>query len=1232
LMELDPTATYTVNNNIAAGGTAGGDVWGSAGFIPVGGNDAPAFSGSFNGQNYTISGLTIDAPSLMSVGLFGVSVGGISNVALTGANITGGSYEAAVLAGENDGAVTGSSASGTVSSAGSYVGGLVGWSSDTMSSDSANVAVTLTGFGNGGGLVGENSGAVSQSGASGAVTTTYDQVGSGDIVGGLVGQNDEGTITTSWSSGAVTGPDVLAGGLVGDNLNAGASISDSYSLGSVVVGANSDAGGLVGYNETDGQIARSYAAGYVSGSGGSAVGGLVGVDNSTNGITNSYFDTETSGVLASNGAGNIPSDSGITGETTAQLMGTLPSGFSNATWGTGSGLLPYLLWQFPSGTPQSISGTVTNNGSTVIGASVTGASVNGIAATPAVSMSTGANGLYYLLLAPGTIAAGDEVLTYATGANAATLTENATGSLSGVTLSANALLLPTSDTAFSTLLSNLDTAIGSNTALQTFVDDLPNTTINISAANFVVDETLSATTLTLQSTGNVTQSAAIDAAAVDLVGTGGHFTLTNGGNFVDTLAANAAVVSFADDDDLTIGSVNGTNGITATGAVSLAVNGSISQTAAIDALSLTGSSFGGTTLNGANLIGTLNAFTNTSIGGFALTDDTSLTVNGAVSAGTGNLSLTTSGAGSKIILDHALTAGATVDLVSASTITQASGGVITATTLTGSSSGGTTLGKANLITFLGTFSNAGTGGIALTNGKTLTVNGAVNAGSGNLTLTTTGTGNLTLDKAITAGGTVDLVSGGTISQQVTGIITAATLAGSAADNTTLNKANEIGTLGTFTDLGGNFDLTDDQNLTITGTVKVGTHEVTLTDTGTLAESGAGQLVGRALTGSSAGGTALNGANALSNLNAFTNTGAGGFALTDGVGLTVAGAVKAGSGNLTLTTTGGTGKIAIKQTITSGATVDLVSAGEILQSSAGIITASALEGSSGGNTTLTAANQIGSLGAFTNTGGNFALTDDQNLAITGTLDAGTHKATLKDTGTLGESGAGLIEAGILRGTSTGGATLNGANAIADLDGFVNTGAGGFALTDGSTLTLDGAVGAGTGNLVLTTTLTGDNIDIEKALTAGGSVDLISDGKIAQTATGIITAGTLTGSAAGTVTLNSANAITNLGSFTDTSGNFALTDHQSLTIDGTVNVGSGNLTLQTTSGSLIVSAALDGHALTLGSTTGEVEGTGAITAALLNVTANTGIDLTGANEITALGTDQTNSGPNVIDGVE
>jgi filamentous hemagglutinin family protein len=1251
LMELNTSATYTVNNDINAGGTAGGDVWGPAGFIPVGGNDVTYFSGIFYGQNYTISNLTINAPNVLSVGLFGDSVGQISNAVLTGANITGGSYEAAVLAGENDGVVTGSSAAGSVTSAGGFVGGLVGWSDNTMSSNSANVAVTLTGFGNAGGLLGENSGEVSQSSATGAVTDTYVHAGSGDNVGGLVGQNDEGTITLSWSNGAVTGTNVVAGGLVGDNLNSGASISDSYSLGSVVVGANSYGGGLVGYNETNGQIARSYSAGYVSGAAGSSVGGFVGADISTNGITSSYFDTQTSGAGASAGAGNIANDSGITGQTTSQLMGTVPVGFGGSTWGTGSGLLPYLTWQYLSGTPQAIFGTVSNNGSAVVGLAVNGVSVDGSAATPDISMISGANGFYYLLFAPGTIVDGSEVLTYATGSGA-TLSENAPGSLTGVNLVANTLLEPTSDTSYSILAFNLATAIGNNAIAQSFVNGLPTQDIQISASSFNIGEAIDATTLVLSSAGTVTQSAAITASGLDVLN--GTYLLSDGSNEIGTIAATAGSLSLADSDSLVIGSVNGTNGLTASGAVLLTSTGTITQTAAIYASSFGGSSEGGTTLNAANEIADLGAFTNLSTGGFALTDGETLTVDGAIGSGSGTLALTTVGAGHNILVDQAITSGSAVDLVAAGDMSESGTGIITGPALVGSSSGGASLTGANLITDLGAFANTGSGGFSLTDAKSLTVDGAVNSGSGALTLTTTGAGHsISVDAALSATTTMDLASAGTISESTTGLVTATELTGSSSGGTTLTKANLFADLGAFANSGtGGITLSDGKALIVLGVVNAGTGNFALTTTGagsnisldksitagatvdlvsagTIGQTNVGTITAATFVGSSAGGTTLSKANVITDLGAFTNTGAGGFALEDASALTVNGAVNAGTGNLTLITTGTGNNIALGKALTAGGTVDLVSTGSISQGTPGIITAATLTGSDTGTTTLKSANEISNLGAFTDTGGNIALTDDQNLTIAGLVKDGTHTVTLTDTGTLDES-SGAIDANALDGSSSGGATLGGANLVGDLYGFTNAGGGGLFLSDGEKLTVDNTVNAGTGNLTLTTGA--GNLVISKAISAGGTVDLVSAASISQAPAGIITAETLTGSSGATTTLNSANLISNLGAFTNTAGNFGLTDAQTLTVTGTVNTGTKVLALHATSGDLDIDAALEGKTVTLGSTQGQVVGTGAITAHLLNVSANTGIDLTGANDIAVLGTDQTNSGPNVIDGVQ
>jgi filamentous hemagglutinin family protein len=1335
----------------------------------------------------------------ISVGGFaGVNGGTITNSYATG-NITGYAVNAGGLVGEDDGQISNSYATGSVESTEDYewsaYGGLVG-------------------------SIGSTGGTITNSYATGSVNAPF-----GGYVGGLVGEN-VGAISQSFATGAVNGTVVPAGyasvgGLVG--LNAG-SISDSYAMGSTTIGPNGTAGALVGRNDPDvvtsdvSTITRSYATGPIFAGTGSYVGGLVGFDQTDAGaITSSYWNTQTTGVSeSSQGTGNLPNEPGVTGMTTTQLQSALPSGFSGSVWATvNTATFPYFAWQIPSGTPQVISGTVTDAGTAVSGLSVFAVG-SGSAINPLVAMGSSANGYYYLLLAPGTIEGSSQVLTYASGGTGgATLTENASGSLANVDIYSTYLFEPTSDGAASTLAANFATAIGSDAVAQSYVNGLAVREIDVLGGSFVINQGIDATTLMLSSTGTVTQTAAVTVANLDLQGAGGNFALINsnnnvgtlaahtgtvtlndganalgigtvngtngvnvttfslsdtgsvtqtqviaatnldllgaGGNFtlasgsndVGTLAANTGTIDFANGNALIVGTVAGTTGVSASGlvtltttitgdgltingplagtAVDLASAGTITQNSAgtITATTLTGSSNGAVTLTSANDIAGLGAFA-TSNGALSLTTGESLAVNGPVNTGTGNLSLTTTGTGSNIVVDGALTdsgtatltsagtisegsggvitaatltgsangavvltgnnavtslgaittnggslsftdaqsltintafnmgtanltfatsgtgsnlaidaalTGATIDLVSSGAISQNSAGVITATTLTGSSSGATTLTSANQITDLGAFTNSAAGGFALTDGKTLTVNGAVNAGSGNLSLTTTGAGNnIVIEKSITDGATARLVSSGNISEGATVVVTAATLSGSAGGSTTLNGANQIASLGPFTNTGGNFALTDDQNLAIVATVNTGAHIANLNDQGTLGESGTGLIDANVLEGSSTGGATLNGANKVVFLDAFTNSGAGGLSFTDSRTFTVNGAVNAGTGDITLATTGTNSNIDIEKTIATGGTAALNSAGTI-QENGGTITATTLAGNAAGATTLNGANEIAQLGPFTNTGGIFGLTDDQALTLVGLLDSGTHATVLKGESTLAESGAGALETSALDGSTVGGVTLNGANQIGDLDTFTNDGAGGFALTNDQTLVIDGAVSVGSGNLALTTTGTG-NIVIEKAVRNGGSTALTSAGTIAEGSVGSLTTGTLTGSAAGTTMLNGANQVTTLGAFTDTGGNFALTDGRSLTVLGTMNTGTKNLTLQTTSGDLVISGPIDGNTVTLGSAAGEVDGTGAITARLLNVTADTGIDLTGPNDITTIGTNSTNSGPDII----
>src|SRR5262249_57365486 len=85
-----------------------------------------------------------------------------------------------------------------------------------------------------------------------------------------------GVIVLGSASGAVngTGENSAVGGLVGDN---GGTIRKSHASGAVSGVADSQIGGLVGFNDVSGVIVLASASGAVNGAGeNSAVGGLVG--------------------------------------------------------------------------------------------------------------------------------------------------------------------------------------------------------------------------------------------------------------------------------------------------------------------------------------------------------------------------------------------------------------------------------------------------------------------------------------------------------------------------------------------------------------------------------------------------------------------------------------------------------------------------------------------------------------------------------------------------------------------------------------------------------------------------------------------------------------------------------------------------------------------------------------------------------------------------------------------
>ncbi|MEA1986200.1 MAG: GLUG motif-containing protein, partial [Candidatus Marinimicrobia bacterium] len=211
-----------------------------SGFSSIG-NDGTKFTGKYNGRGHTIDSLFIDRPTTLYIGLFGYTDGAeIDSVGLRNLDITG-DYYVGGLVGWNDSSstVSNSYSTGSVSGNASIVGGLVGYNISSTVSNSYSTG-SVSGSGEYvGGLVGYNvtSSTVSNSYSTGSVS-------GGTYVGGLVGYNNfSSQISNSYSTGSVSGGTSRVGGLVGPNMNS-STISNCYSTGSVSAGGF----GLVGYN------------------------------------------------------------------------------------------------------------------------------------------------------------------------------------------------------------------------------------------------------------------------------------------------------------------------------------------------------------------------------------------------------------------------------------------------------------------------------------------------------------------------------------------------------------------------------------------------------------------------------------------------------------------------------------------------------------------------------------------------------------------------------------------------------------------------------------------------------------------------------------------------------------------------------------------------------------------------------------------------------------------------
>ena len=288
-------------------------------WTPIGNSDNRAYTGTFDGDGHTISGLYYNGDGDGDyAGLFGYVNGGwVQNVNIADSYISnnGAAGDFGGVCGRNKGTITNCSFSGSVTCEDTftYVGGVCG----------------------------SNLGTIENSYNAGTVTS----VGYSTFLGGVCGYNPNGsTIRNCYNTGAVNGKntdnrDFHAGGVCGsnDSYTLQNTITNCYNTGSVTVSGSGTnyVGGVCGSNDSfsssQSTITNCYNTGSVTGS--ENVGGVCGYNGYHSTIDNCYNTGNVSG------GGNNDNVGGVCGWNTE---GTIKncywlSGKADGGIGTGTG-------------------------------------------------------------------------------------------------------------------------------------------------------------------------------------------------------------------------------------------------------------------------------------------------------------------------------------------------------------------------------------------------------------------------------------------------------------------------------------------------------------------------------------------------------------------------------------------------------------------------------------------------------------------------------------------------------------------------------------------------------------------------------------------------------------------------------------------------------------------------------------------------------------------------------
>jgi filamentous hemagglutinin family protein len=688
--------------------------------------------------------------------------------------------------------------------------------------DANGVAGTAPMLGGAGNPSNPLSGVTAVGGGNVALTTTAGAL----TLAANVSANGETVTLTSAAAIDQTGGVITAATLTGSSVG-GATLEQANAVGTLGPFSDTGAGNATGLDFTDSQALQT--AGLVSSTGpltltttngGLTLGGNVTAIGETVTLASAGPIDQTGGIITA-ALLTGGSDGGAT-LNDANAVPTLGP-FGDTGTGNATGL------SFTDGEALATAGLVSSTGPITLTTTAGGITFGG---------GVTANGQTVTLNVAGAIDQTNGVIT------AAILTGNSVGGATLTDANAVGTFGPFSDTGTGNItgLSLTDGQALQTAGLVSSTGPLILTTTQ-GGLTLSGNVTAAGETVTLNSAETITQGAGVITAGILAGRSVGGATLNQDnavgtlGPFSDTGTGNATGLSFTDGQALqTAGLVSSTGPITltttaggiafggdvtATGqTLTLNSAGAVGQTAGIiTAATLTGSSVGGATLDDGNAVGTLGPFTDTGTGnvaGLSFTNAQALQTTGVLSS-TGPLALTTT-AGALTLGGALMANGQTVTLTSAGPISQQAG-IITAATLTGGSVGGATLDNTNAIGTLGPFSDTGAGnatGLSFTDGQALQTAGLVSS-TGPLSLTTT-TGGITFGGDVTASGqTITLTSAGAIAQ-TNGVITAGSLTGSSAGNTTLNDANAIGVLGAFTVNGETLVLNNAAPLTIDGPV------------------------------------------------------------------------------------------------------------------------------------------------------------------------------------------------------------------------------------------------------------------------------------------------------------------------------------------------------------------------------------------------------------------------------